>query len=290
MKKIHTLAATLSLAFVAGNAAASLNNGDGDGTTIGTPGSVVFAIDDTASHKTFVLDLGLKFSGLDYASFVNKSNCTNATLTWNLANDASTASIFGGANGISGDTASFKWSVLGAYGLGPNAENLNGTGGLTQWGALTTAASQSALAPATGFGTLQTEASGTGAVGGWIGGLLDPTAAGNNNVALIAATGPTSSWYGDHLGATGLGGIGASPSISGITAADLFWITNPDFAQSVDTIAKLGTFSLNGSNVLTWTAANAPAAVPLPAAVWLFGSALMGWLRLARRESALVAA
>ncbi len=49
----------------------------------------------------------------------------------------------------------------------------------------------------------------------------------------------------------------------------------------------LGTWNLTG-NTLTYTSAAAPAAVPLPAAVWMFGAGLMGVLRLTRRKSAAI--
>jgi len=53
------------------------------------------------------------------------------------------------------------------------------------------------------------------------------------------------------------------------------------------TLALLGKWNLaftNGAGTLTYTN-DAPSAVPLPAAVWMFGAGLMGVLRLNRRKS-----
>jgi len=50
-------------------------------------------------------------------------------------------------------------------------------------------------------------------------------------------------------------------------------------------VTKLGSFTLAGSS-LKFASASAPASVPLPAAVWMFGAGLMGILRLNRRKSA----
>lgn len=55
----------------------------------------------------------------------------------------------------------------------------------------------------------------------------------------------------------------------------------PNFTAS--DVLNLGTFSLSG-NTLSF-AAPAPAAVPLPAAVWMFGAGLMGFLGMTRRKS-----
>jgi hypothetical protein len=49
------------------------------------------------------------------------------------------------------------------------------------------------------------------------------------------------------------------------------------------------TLNLNG-NVAGLVATTAPAAVPLPAAVWMFGSGLMGFLGLSKRKSQRLAA
>lgn len=55
----------------------------------------------------------------------------------------------------------------------------------------------------------------------------------------------------------------------------------------LETFAGKWNFAING-NVGTLTYAPAVAAVPLPAAVWMFGAGLMGMLRLNRRKSAAV--
>lgn len=53
-----------------------------------------------------------------------------------------------------------------------------------------------------------------------------------------------------------------------------------DYDFNVDTTNIAGT----GAVISNFTAAVAPAAVPLPAAVWMFGTGLMGFLGLAKRK------
>ena len=60
-------------------------------------------------------------------------------------------------------------------------------------------------------------------------------------------------------------------------------VTRELLAQS--DIVKVGTFNLSG-NTLTFVSDSAPvSAVPVPAAVWMFGAGLMGVLRLNRRKA-----
>jgi hypothetical protein len=72
------------------------------------------------------------------------------------------------------------------------------------------------------------------------------------------------------------------PTAGAVNDPALWTIPQDQFTAS--DVSKLGTFTLAG-NTLTF-AAPAVAAVPLPAAVWLFGAGLMGVLRLNRRKSA----
>jgi hypothetical protein len=75
------------------------------------------------------------------------------------------------------------------------------------------------------------------------------------------------------------GKSGAGVDIALGTAAN-FWY----YSGAAIPVAAVQQWNLVG-NTLTYQAAGTPAAVPLPAAVWMFGAGLMGVLRLNRRKS-----
>jgi hypothetical protein len=290
MKKLNTLAVAVSLALAAGNASASLN----DGTIDNVPSSILFAIDDTVSNKTFILDLALGgHTGLNYTSFVNGTNGTTGSLSWNLNSFTPYT-----ANGFGANLSTARWSVLGGYKLDDTFLNFDKTGTFTpfddpnnaQWGALSTGknANSFALQSYTAIEPVLTNA---GQIGAWLGKVNGPSGANGANVASIDPTSATESFYRANL--TGLGpltgGDGAGTQ-NGISSADFFWLTNNIGVDVNDfnTRQKLGTFALNANNQLTWN--SSAAAVPLPGAVWLFGSALMAFLGYSRRRSEAFAA
>jgi hypothetical protein len=67
-------------------------------------------------------------------------------------------------------------------------------------------------------------------------------------------------------------------------AGSLFWLTSVDPSNDTPgTITNLGRFALDSNTgVLTFGSA---APVPVPAAAWLFGSALAGLLGFGRRRT-----
>ncbi|NOT12382.1 MAG: hypothetical protein HOP23_11220 [Methylococcaceae bacterium] len=92
-----------------------------------------------------------------------------------------------------------------------------------------------------------------------------------------------------YLGDYGLNGGGAAAyNIFGGLGNSLAFIKDGVTGEfgDIPTFQLLGTANLAlTSNSATFTAFSAPAAVPLPAAVWMFGAGLMGMLRLNRRKS-----
>jgi hypothetical protein len=75
---------------------------------------------------------------------------------------------------------------------------------------------------------------------------------------------------------------GSDLSLAGATAIKLFGLTGNNIAGGQNQSYLLGSAVFNGG-VLTITG-NAAAPVPLPAAVWLFGSGLMGLVGVSRRR------
>lgn len=279
MKNLTKLAAAVSLVLAAGNASASWI----DGNTVGAPSSVAFQIG--SGTNTFVLDLAQGHTGLNYASFQNGTEGVASGLSWNLG-------ALGGAffSAIAANTANFKWSVISGYqfdadaGTNLDKTNTNSFGATfsdpsnAQWGAQSTAHATTDFVQE-GYSGIQTEVSTTGKIGSWIAALNASYNGGGAPVETLAAEG-TSSYYDVHLAS--LDTLGGNQSFTGAVSADYFGISNNQLDGLNNQITKLGTFSLSANNVLSYSVA----AVPVPAAVWLFGSALLGMLGFTRRDTA----
>lgn len=303
MKGNYKLAAAISLTLLAGNAAAAIETGVGfESIGQATPSSLVFSAVNALDKQTFVLNLSLAttsgVSGLSYADFAgNKPNvhgfsdnlanalaANNGKLTWNL----SSYQAFG--NFIS-NIANLRWSVLGGYEKDNiNASNFDKTGaepefdGLftdqhnVQWGALVTAPSVAHLD--VNNTVLETNPSGTGTTGAYLNALKSKIGAADvasidpiNNKAFYDTK--ITGWQGELLpGVLTKNGAGEN---------EFIWATNP-FANGQNQFTSLGKFTLGADSTLTFSS-NQVSQVPVPAAIWMFGSALVGLLGVSRRKS-----
>ncbi len=295
MKNIHKLSAAIALALVAGSANAALTltydpSDSSQQTPInnGAGSSILLAVNDQLNGsanfgKTFLLDLSLDHSGLTYSSFVNGTQGTSSTLSWNLSNYAD-------FNSIAGDLAHLSWSVVGASVLDQNTlTNLNDVAGgypltaVAPWGVVATEQSTAVWSGnLAGWAGLNEQASvNTDSVGGAISAtnvsLTKLNAVSNEVLAPAAGT-----------GAFAYSALFPYEGTIGANSVPFYFVTNQNglLGDGADTniVSKLGTFSLNANDVLTYNPVGA-SSVPVPAGVWLFLSGLCGALGLSRKSS-----
>jgi hypothetical protein len=292
MKNLNKLAAAVALTFAAGGASAAINTGFGFNTNSAVPSSILFSAIDDTTNQTFVLNLALSstsgFTDLNYTDFVTSepgrlglsSRLNDAgSLTWDLSSYAPFA----------GFTIS-RWSVLGGYefdnvaltngdklGAEPEFDGLYADQFNSQWGALVTAPSTAHLNP-NDQGSLLTNPSGTGTTGKYLAAVKQEI--GNADVASIAPVNGVAFYDTKVFGWQGTLRPGVL-TVRGAGDSEFIWATNP-FADGKNQFTTLGTFSLGTDNRLTLDVA----AVPVPGAVWLFGSVLVGFLGMSRRKLA----
>ncbi|QWF69584.1 VPLPA-CTERM sorting domain-containing protein [Methylomonas paludis] len=294
MRNVNKLAAAITLALAAGTASAAVVT-PGDTANVQNFSSIVLSgVDNnvnSAEYKhTFIYDLALGDTGLNYGSFVNGTQGTSSGLSWNLSAVSQFAPFLS-------DLSSFKWSVIGGYQKdGAAFTNLDSTGSQAtytasaQWGLLSTATIAGDF-KANGALNISNTLSATGSIGAWLNHLNNFSLAGQaSNVvddAPYSATQSTLDKFYSGLGqdaapvsggASGKGAFG-----TGATTEGFFWATNPSLTtSSPNTTTELGSFTLSSAGVLTYTPT--ASAVPVPASVWLFASGLFGALGLKRRS------
>lgn len=292
MKNLNKLAAAVALTLVAGSASAAINTSFGFATENAVPSSILFSAIDDTTKQTFVLNLALAstsgFTGLNYTDFVTSeegrlglsSRLSDAgDLTWDLSSYAP----FAGFN-IS------RWSVLGGYefdnvavtnvdklGAEPEFVGFYSDQFNSQWGALVTAPSTAHLNP-NDQGSLISNPSNVGTTGAYLAAVKSEIGAAD--VASIAPVNGEAFYDTKIYGWQGSLKPGVL-TVSGAGDSEFIWATNP-FADGKNQFTTLGTFSLGTDNRLTLSVA----AVPVPGAVWLFGSALVGFLGMSRRKVA----
>lgn len=303
MKTVHKLAAAISLTLAAGSASAAIDTGFGFATGDAKPGSLVFSAVNDVDKQTFVFNLGLAttkgVTGLNYADFagnkpgqagfstaLSSALAANAgKLTWSLSSVSQFSSFIS-------NVANLRWSVLGGYekdttagsnydkyGVEPGFDGLYTDAYNTQWGALVTAPSVGHLDP-NNTTALEINPSDTGTTGAYLGAVKNKI--GNADVGTVAAINGVAFYDTKVTGWQGALQAGV-PTKYGAGSYDFIWATNP-FANGKNQFTKLGTFTLGTDSTLTFTSAQV-AAVPLPGAVWLFLSAVMGVLGVSKRKA-----
>lgn len=261
----------LGSVFLAGTAQAAIQDGTVPGENNTGGSELVFAAFD--GNNTYVRDLGISFGGI------------NDTSVFSYSADADLLGLIGGG--------SVQWTVLAsdnnlggsgtdasAYGSRLLATSASGSSVFNQ--ALATNRVSSLTQAANNTDSFTTSANFLAGHSGTVadnGASLDGAAAWNSLITLA-------------------GGVGGSTSVTGILGNSLEFllyghtgnVTSSPFGSSyspTDVFANLlGTWALGNDGLLTYNGANA-AVVPVPAAVWLFGSALLGLVGVGRRKQQL---
>jgi hypothetical protein len=261
---------------------------------MGTPASggsdLILIIENNTTQVAYALDTGVSLSSLlpGTGAFV-----TGATLDTSLAglNKAITASTtlqtFLAANPASGDS----WALEGAQ------YNGSATGGAAN-NSNTKAAGKALGVFASGIGQINPSAVNaeqlTPTFQGYLNGLNASVGQSNGGLfALTTATETTAAMYTNDVAAPSAaqkyGMVGANDMSAMGTTVQLFGFTGNGGTGNLQSYI-LGTAGVDANGNLTFTGNAQGAPVPLPAAVWLFGSGLLGLVGVSRRRKIAVAA
>jgi hypothetical protein len=124
--------------------------------------------------------------------------------------------------------------------------------------------------------------------------ILNGSTACNNANPCIATSATSPNWAVGDLGAS-LGGLASSSNAAGTVggaALNFYQIVGAGSALTAQTLNQFknatgdATWTLSASGDLQYTVPGQISAVPLPAAVWLFGSGLLGLAGIGRRKLA----
>jgi len=265
---LKKLVVALALTASAGQASAMTVAGSGDG-------SLFLTVWDPVAQVTYARDLGTTLSGF-LPNSLGGNETPNAGLTQTFTSDPLFASTFAGSV-----ASNIQWNVTaGDYLLLPPQTST--TSGAYQL--LTTATSSSgfSLSNAGVGGALNN----MNIYQGWL------NSVGCGSASSCATSDPTSNaqgggqYWGSSFGGQGTvgnagTGFGGSLYFYYVTANGTGFLAAPKTIYQ--NAQGLGTFSLADNGTLTYSIA-APAAVPVPAAVWLFGSGLLGLVGISRRK------
>jgi hypothetical protein len=270
------LKATLLLAAalgVAGNASATLD------TAASGNSAMIFSAWDPTTGKSFSEALGTNLNSfLPNGPSGSLSFAPNATFT----------ALFGSGATLSGNT-NLLWNVA--------AADSNNTLGVGDAGTQFRLAATTTVAGPPYSVSQQNNSQATGKFNGYIGQLNSNTGGCvfGSNTGSCGSSSAADPWNVNNAAAT----WGAAAGLAGVysTAAgigqSLFFLLTASSGTSATTQVTGKTWYVNSSSANeTWTLQNdgtlvwsgSPSAVPVPAAVWLLGSGLMGLIGVARRR------
>jgi hypothetical protein len=220
-----------------------------------------------AVQRSYVLDLGITAADL----FANDGSLVN---NLSFTADAGLLDILNNASGT------IAWNIAAAHNF-PGATN-------DDFGYLTTSATSltSGNVPS-GFVGMEAALTKIGTYTQSVNGGSTNYAA--NTSAIFAST-DTNSYYDTAFGDMWNGAHSTEGGL-GDSLGFYFVAMNYDDTQGDPTLgshvrALLGQWSLSAQGLLAYTASIGPAPVPVPAAFWLLGSALVGMVGIRRRKAA----
>jgi hypothetical protein len=235
-------------------------------------------VSDQAAHTTFAEDTGVTLSSILSGPFTTGASLsTSKAANFSVAASSALTAYINAAN-TAGHT--LEWGVLGSQFANQNPnDSSNWAAGtaITVFDLAATTSNNNKVKALT-FPNL-------GAIGGGVDGDLSALVqAGYNTGGTSYNLTDVKVWgegIGNQAGSTDLYGQGNDQSGIGLgTAANLYGVTgngNPSKLQSY----LLGTNLTLGTNGVL-----SVSSVPLPAAVWLFGSGLLGLIGVGRRKAA----
>lgn len=291
---LKTLAVAIALTAAAGGANAAMVNSQGNSGLGGE--LLLYAWSDSAS-TSYVRDLGVLFTDFIYNG---ASAPTAGSLPFNPA-----AAVSTGAGNVNNPGYSLFYQpealMLSALGNGTTLNSdvmwgiaaLDGVGGFTAQRALTTCSTPDCLTAIQGevnssIPNYKTQYDGLMSLHNALGTHVSPNLNGSSQAANDGSFADVSITFGLNWGGYAPGYEAASFVGNSME----FYYVQPSSTSSVQFVngfqyanaggASLWTLDSNGG--LSWQAAEV-SAVPVPAAVWLFGSGLLGLVGIARRKN-----
>jgi hypothetical protein len=248
---------------ISSQASAAYTTADGP-----TGSSLILNVFDTVTKESYSATLEVAPKNLTNGTFNGGASFTA------LAGNSTFTSLFADNN-----AANIRWEVVGGTN---DASSGASPGDNIPWSLGFTAASQ----PATFAGNQQNFAGNK--LNNWIS-LISVHQTGANS-GLTTSSNATDLWNMNAAAAPFGGDFGGGTlpfAITGLLGASLSYFTatvNGAFAGDASTFSQIaGTWSLGNDGTLTWN--TAAAVVPVPAAIWLLGSGLLGLVGVGRRRN-----
>ena len=249
MKKFNKTLLATALMIAAGSANADIKINDG-------ASELFMSVYDSSSKNTYSLNTGLTID-----AFIAAASSSTYAYTYDLSSDAVWTSGFLGAAGFNAVTTTYALTVASAV----NPDVLltsSAVGGLVLTDTIDGLVSN-----------VQIQA-------GQINPIDISKVVNDGGVANTGQFNQFDNAFGLQMGAQVAGIYGSS--VGFFHGTNVVNAAGDALESHVEQFA--GSWTLAG-NTLSFSAPVVPAAVPLPAAVWLFGAGLMGMLRLNRRKS-----
>jgi hypothetical protein len=261
MHTLKKLAAAVTIVMAAGGAQAAITDG------LTQSGELFFNVWDETAQQSYGLDLGITTTEL----LANP----NQTLTFNLFSDANYGSFLSPQSPLVFNIAGFD-AVLNDISDVPFYGDM-----------LTSNAAVASMVAGAGWSTAQLDGLNS-RFSVHLGALnsveSNPTANGAGNGSGVAGPGNGDAYYGANTWMNNFGGGIPFTNSAGVDTALSFWHLGTTDGADVVTTQFDNVWTLSSNGVLTY--APSVSQVPVPAAVWLFGTGLMGLVGVARRKTA----